>query len=321
MNNEDYNLIKKEIITNKIYTIRGVQVMLDSDLAELYGYEVKKLNQQVKRNIERFPDDFMFQLTKEETKMLPRSQIVTLEGKGSNIKYARHVFTEQGVYMLATVLKSETAINQSILIMRAFKEMRHYISNNQNLFTNNELLRITQNEKEILKIKNTMVSKNEFYETMKEFIGPNRKEEYLFLNGEKFSADVAYNNIYKSALNTIYIIDNYIGLKTLIHLKDIDNSVNVTIFSDNIRKGLTLTEYQDFLNQYNINIDFKTTNNKYHDRYIVLDYNTSNEVVYHCGASSKDAGNKITSITKINDIDNYKNMINELLLNKSLILK
>ena len=116
MNNDENNLIKKETIANKIYTIRGVQVMLDSDLAELYGYEVKKLNQQVKRNIERFPDDFMFQLTKEETKMLPRSQIVTLEGKGSNIKYAPHVFTEQGVYMLATVLKSETAINQSIFI-------------------------------------------------------------------------------------------------------------------------------------------------------------------------------------------------------------
>ena len=223
--------------------------------------------------------------------------------------------------MLATVLKSETAIEQSILIMRTFKEMRHYINNNHNLFTENELLRLNNEVSEINKRLDNTLTKNEFNEAMKEFVGPNRKEEYLFLNGEKFTADIAYNQIYNSALNTIYIIDNYIGLKTLVHLKDIDNSVNVTIFSDNIRNGLTLTEYQDFINQYNVNINFKTTNNKYHDRYIVLDYNTSKEIIYHCGASSKDAGNKITSITKIHDIDNYRNMINELLLNNGLILK
>ncbi len=319
MNNEENNLIKKEIITNKIYTIRGVQVMLDSDLAELYGYEVKKLNQQVKRNIERFPDDFMFQLTNEELSNL-WSQFVTAN-LSTMSRSNPYVFTEQGVYMLATVLKSETAVRQSILIMRTFKEMRHYINNNHNLFTENELSRLNNEVNEINKRLDNTITKNEFNEAMKEFVGPNRKEEYLFLNGEKFSADVAYNNIYNSALNTIYIIDNYIGLKTLLHLKDIDNSVNVIIFSDNVRNGLTLTEYQDFINQYNVNINFKTTNNKYHDRYIVLDYNTSKEIIYHCGASSKDAGNKITSITKIHDIDNYRNMINELLLNNGLILK
>ena len=236
-----------------------------------------------------------------------------------------YVFTEQGVAMLATVLKTSVAAEISMSIIDAFVEMRHYLAENQSLIPTQEFMRIimqvSDNTKSIQDIKKEMIKKDYFEEVMKEFVGPNRKEEYLFLNGEKFSADVAYNQIYKSALNTIYIIDNYIGIKTLLHLKDIDNSVNVTIFSDNIRKGLTLTEYQDFITEYNLNIDFKTTYNKYHDRYIVLDYNTSNEVIYHCGASSKDAGNKITSITKINDIDNYKNMINELLLNNKLILK
>ena len=315
----EFKILDTKTITSKIYTIRGLQVMLDRDLAEMYGYEVKRLNEQVKRNIERFPEDFMFQLSNEELSNL-WSQFAT-----ANINIMSrsnpYVFTEQGVYMLATVLKSETAVKQSILIIRAFKEMRHYLIENQYLLTNNDYLRLSLQVNENTNAISKMVTKDYFEEVMKEFIGPNRKEEYLFLDGEKFSADVAFNQIYKSAQHTIYIIDNYIGLKTLLHLKDISNSVNVILFSDNIRKGLTLTEYNDFITEYNINIQFKTTNGKYHDRYIVLDYNTSNEVIYHCGASSKDAGNKITSITRINDINNYRNMINELLLNQSLILK
>ena len=138
MNNEENNLIKKDIITNKIYTIRGVQVMLDSDLAELYGYEVK-------RNIESFPEDFMFQLNDEETENLSRCKNFTLNKsntRGSNIKYKPYVFTEQGIYMLMTVLKGDLAIRQSRALIRTFKEMRHYINNNHNLFTENELLRL-----------------------------------------------------------------------------------------------------------------------------------------------------------------------------------
>ena len=120
MNNEENNLIKKDIITNNIYTIRGVQVMLDSDLAELYGYETKNFNRQVKNNALKFEgEDFMFQLNDEETENLSRCKNFTLNksnGRGSNIKYKPYVFTEQGVYMLATVLKSETAIKQSVFI-------------------------------------------------------------------------------------------------------------------------------------------------------------------------------------------------------------
>ena len=117
-------------IRNRIYTIRGKQVMLDSDLAELYGYEVKNLNRQVKRNIRRFPKDFMFQLTRDEMEIL-RCQNVTANVKSRTLPYA---FTEQGIYMLATVLRGELAEQQSIFIMRAFREMRHFIANNAELF-------------------------------------------------------------------------------------------------------------------------------------------------------------------------------------------
>lgn len=228
--------------------------------------------------------------------------------------------------MLATVLKSEIAIKQSIIIMRTFKEMRHYLAENQSMITTQEYLRLTmqvsENTKNIQDIKDEMIKRDYFEEVMKEFIGPNRKEEYLILDGEKFSADLAYEQIYSSAKQSIYIIDNYIGSKTLIHLKNIPSSVNVIIFSDNIRKGLSLTEYNDFKNEYsNVNISFQMTNNQYHDRYIILDFGTTDEIIYHCGASSKDAGNKITAINRIRQIEAYQNIIQQLLLNPILQLK
>ena len=323
---ENQIILDKRNIAEKIYTIRGVQVMLDSDLASIYNIETKYLTRQVKRNIERFPNRFRFQLTKEEYYEILRCQNVTLElEQGKYSKYLPYVFTEQGVYQISSVIKSDIAAKVSVLIMDAFVEMRHYLIENQHLLTNNDYLRLSlqvnENKKDIQDIKEDMVTKDYFNEVMNEFIGPNRKEEYLFLNGEKFSADIAYNQIYKTAKDSIYIIDNYIGLKTLLHLKDIDSSINVIIFSDNIRNGVTFTEYNDFVNQYNINITFKTTNKKVHDRYIVLDYNTPDETIYHCGASSKDAGNRITSITKINDNTIYKSMIHDLLNNSALILK
>ena len=138
---------KKEILSvnniqNKVYVIRGQQVMLDFDLAEIYGYEVKYLNRQVKRNINRFQDDFMFQLSDEEMLNFSRCQNGTLnekEGRGNNVKYNPHAFTEQGIYMLATVLRGELAEQQSIFIMWTFREMRHYIMQNQQFVTQKEM--------------------------------------------------------------------------------------------------------------------------------------------------------------------------------------
>lgn len=302
-------------IKNKIYTIRGQQVMFDNDLAELYGYEVKRLNEQVKRNIDRFPEDFMFQLTFEEALHYSRSQNATLERKGSNLKYAPYVFTEQGVYMLATVLKSETAINQSILIMRTFKEMRHYINNNYNLFTNNELLRITQNERDIQEIKNKMITKEDFDDAMKQFISPNQLKEYLILNGQKIEANIAYEEIYNEATKSIFVIDTYIGSKTYSYFKNIDSKIKIIIFSENASKAAHLLELSEFIEEYpNVNIKLCKTNKHCHDRYIIIDFDTENEKIYHCGASSNNAGNKITTITQLNDLIGYHHMLEELLI-------
>ena len=331
LTNEKFEMIEsKTRITEKIYTIRGVQVMLDFDLAELYGYQTKNFNRQVKNNLAKFEgDDFMFQLTNEEVKELSRCNFFTLNkstGRGSNIKYNPYAFTEQGIYMLMTVLKGDLAIKQSRELVRTFKEMRHYLAKNEYMNVSTDFFKVCsqviENTKAIQNIKNEMITKTYFEEVMKEFIGPNRINEYLFLNGEKFSADLAYEQIYTSAKQSIYIIDNYIGPKTLIHLKDLPNTINIIIFSDNIKKGLSLSEFNDFKKEYpNVQISFQTTNGKYHDRYIVLDYGTDNEVIFHCGASSKDAGNRITSIIRINDIDHYQKMIHELLSNPSLKLK
>ena len=148
-------LITTDDIRSKVYIIRGQQVMLDKDLAEIYGYEVKRLNEQVKRNISRFPEDFMFQLNKEEIpEGFSKSQFATLNEKsnrqGSNIKKIPFAFTEQGIYMLATVLRGELAEQQSIFIMRTFREMRHYIKQNQQF--------VTRSEMELLSSKVTEIS-------------------------------------------------------------------------------------------------------------------------------------------------------------------
>ena len=152
---ETKELITTDDIRSKVYIIRGQQVMLDKDLAEIYGYEVKRLNEQVKRNISRFPEDFMFQLNKEEIpEGFSKSQFATLNEKsnsqGSNIKKMPFAFTEQGIYMLATVLRGELAEQQSIFIMRTFREMRHYIKQNQQF--------VTRSEMELLSSKVTEIS-------------------------------------------------------------------------------------------------------------------------------------------------------------------
>ena len=151
---EKTELVTVENICNRVYIIRGQQVMLDYDLAEIYGYEVKRLNEQVKRNVARFPEDFMFQLTKDEISFV-KSQIATsrnrymYEGQEGGRRKAPYAFTEQGIYMLATVLRGELAEQQSIFIMRAFREMRHYIKQNQQFVTQAEMRLVTAKVSEI----------------------------------------------------------------------------------------------------------------------------------------------------------------------------
>jgi len=328
--NKEIVVIDETTIKNKIYYIRNQKVMLDFELAEIYGYSTKRFNEQVKRNNEKFDDDFMFQLTEEEISEISRSQNATLNkgtGRGSNIKYKPYVFTEQGIYMLMTVLRGELAVKQSKALIRMFKQMKDFIIENQDFIGSKELLQIAvqtnQNTKDIAEIKSQMATKEDLKKVMENFIDPDTYKHFLLMNGDKIEADVAYTKIYKSAKKSIFVIDNYIGLKTLELLRAAKDNVEVIIFSDNVRNKDMLTKsiLNDFIRDYpNINLKMKIAGKKYHDRYISIDYGTENEAFYLCGASSKDAGNKISSITKIEESakDLYHTMFGGMLNNKDL---
>lgn len=316
-------LISSENIKDKIYTIRGVKVMLDMDLAEIYGYSTKAFNQQVRNNIEKFDEDFMFQLTQTELDNL-RSKILTanVSTMSRSLPYA---FTEQGIYMLMTVLKGELAIAQSKSLIRIFKEMKDFIIENRSLLDGTELAKLSiqtaKNTADIAEIKENMVTKDYLMTVIHDFSELSAIREILILNGTAVEADVAYTKIYQQAKQSIYIVDNYINTKTLLLLSHAKKNVQIIVFSDNVNKGITKTEFSDFTKEYpNINLTLQKTNGIYHDRYIVLDYNTATEKMYHCGASSKDAGKKINSILKIDECKPYHHIIDDLLKNPVLVL-
>ena len=320
-------IINEDNIKDKIYIVRGKQIMLDSDLAEIYGYETKNFNRQVKNNIEKFDEDFMFQLTDDEVLYLSRCKnFTTMQHKGikGGRVYNPYAFTEQGIYMLMTVLKGDLAIKQSKALIRLFKSMKDYIVDNNNFVDMRDFMKLSlqtnENTNSIKEIKNELIdTKNELTSIMDNFIIPEKYREFLILNGESVEADIAYNSIYSLAKNSIYIIDNYISLKTLVLLKNINKNIKVIIFTDNINKGLHKKELDDFICEYpNIDITFMKTGGIIHDRYIVLDYNTNTEKIYHCGASSKDSGKRINTIIEINDRNNYHIIINKLLYGNKL---
>ena len=323
---EELIIVDEKSIKDKIYIVRGQKVMIDSDLAKIYGYTTKAFNQQVKRNIGKFDEDFMFQLNDFEVKKLSRSQNVTLKnGSGHNIKYNPYAFTEQGIYMLMTVLKGELAVKQSKALIRLFKEMKDYIIDNNNFIDVRDFMKLSiqtvENTNSIKRIEQNMTTKDDLLNIMDNFIVPEKYREFLILNGDSVEADLAYNNIYNLAKKSIYIIDNYISLKTLVLLKNINKSVKVIIFSDNVNKGIHKQELDDFRSEYpNIDITFMKSSGIIHDRYIVLDYNNNTEKIYHCGTSSKDSGKRINTIIEINDRDNYHLIINKLLNNNELVI-
>ena len=308
----------EEIITQDkdmrdlIYVIRGQQVMLDSDLAELYGTEVKNLNRQVKRNMDRFPDDFMFQLTIEEIENLVKCQNGTspnanlFKGQGGGRRYFPYAFTEQGVNMIATIIKNDKAAKQSVLIMRMFKAMRHYIAENSQLLNNQDMLqisnRLAKHEEDISEMKETMAPKNDIDKIMDNFIDESKIKEITILNGQKFEAFEAYTKIYKQANLSIYIVDDYISIDTLSPLKYKKENVAVILFSDNKGTGSHMLRQRE-IDMFNCEYPILTLkrNGIAHDRYIVIDYKTNNEKIYHCGASSKDAGKKVCGINEVKD--------------------
>ena len=320
--------IDKEKVKSQIYEIRGMRIMLDSDIAAYFGVETAALNRAMKRNIKRFPPKFCFQISREEYHEILRCQLGILElEQGKYSKYLPYVYTEHGLSMLTSVLHTDRAIEASILIMEVFVEVAHYILQNTPLLPYEEL-KLLQNKQEklsdkIQNIEKNMVKKDELSDFMKLFDTGIRNEEILILDGEPFKADFAYQKIYGTAEKSIIVIDDYLGLKTLHHLAGAKNGVQITIISDNKGKNpLKLTEYNDFLKEYpNVKINFIVSLGRIHDRYIALDFGTKNEKLYHCGASSKDAGHRITTILEIKGIADYKTTLESLLSNRELKLK
>ena len=259
-----------ENIQNKVYVIRGQQVMLDYDLAEIYGYEVKNLNQQVKRNITRFPEDFMFQLTRDEIESVKSQFVISrddyfFEGQGGGRRTLPYAFTEQGIYMLATVLRGELAEQQSIFIMRAFREMRHYIKQNQQFVTQSEMRLVTAKVSEIsVQVAGVVDWKNKAEErfdsiqksidTLNEnFVSDKDFKNFVIYKGQKFEADAAYVDIYQQAQKSIYVVDDYMNTKTLQLLSQKQAGVEVILFTENghgKRGFLTSTVVSDFVQQY-----------------------------------------------------------------------
>ncbi len=336
----EFSLIDENMLKSRIYTIRGLKVMLDADLAEIYGYSTKVFNQQVKNNIEKFDEDFRFQLTSEEYENL-RSKILTssvgnflkngnfesndnLRSKKSTsswggARYAPYAFTEQGIYMLMTVLKGERATAQSKALIRLFKQMKDYIvAENRNLLGYDGIAQIAvQTERNT---KDIAVIQSDLKKVMENFVDPSTFKHFLILNGQKLDADVAYTQIYGMAKKSITLIDDYVGVKTLDLLRGIARGVSVTIYSDeNGYESLTEQIQKDFLKaRPDIKFDKKKTKEKFHDRYTFLDYGLKGEKLFHCGASSKDAGNKITTIMQIENTEIYHVLMEKLSVNPQL---
>ena len=263
MEKNDFVLSSDDKIIPKIHIIRGIQVMLDSDLAAFYGYETKYFNRQVNNNLNRFDEDFRFQLTEDEVKSL-RCKNFTSSWGGT--RYQPYVFTEQGVYMLMTVLKGELAVRQSKTLIRLFKQMKDFVIQGQNILACPDVLKISiqteRNTEDIKRIKQQMVSRDNLSALIRKFT---------------------------------------------------DSSV--------VNRGLHHSEFIDFRHEYpNVDIELKTTGGICHDRYIFVDYGTAFAKIFHCGGSSKDGGKRITSISQVEDMALYQNILTSLESNPPLFL-
>lgn len=297
----DLMLVNREFITTKIYTIRNKQVMLDSDLAAIYEVETKVFNQAVKRNIERFPEEFRFQLSEAEAHQLRdslRSQFVTLKNdgesqRGKHSKYLPYAFTEQGVAMLSAVLRSETAVKVSIEIMDAFVQMRHYLQENAGIIsrlTNTEI-RLLEHDKQFKKIDENF---SKIFNALESDITP--KKEGIFFQGQIFDAYAFFQDILQTAKKEIILIDGYIDLSILERFSKKKTGVQVTVYTD-AKTKLSPLDVQKFNEQYPV-LTVKHTA-KMHDRFLIID----SKKVYHIGASLKDLGKKCFAFELMQDAD------------------
>ena len=263
-------------VENKIVVLRDTQVILDRDLAVLYNVETSQLNRQVKRNIERFPEDFMFQLTKEEAEAL-KCQNGISKGKGGD-RYLPYAFTEQGVSMLSGLLRSDTAIKANILIMRAFVAMRRYLAANAQILYRLDCLDRKQLENE-----------QNFEKVFAKFEENEPVRQGIFFDGQTYDAYIFVADCIRKAKSRIVLIDNYVDDTVLTMLDKRSTSVSATIFTKQISKSLQLD-----IEKHNVqyaSIEVKVFKNS-HDRFLIIDEN-----IYHFGASIKDLGKKWFAVT------------------------
>ena len=287
-------------IKSMIYVIRNQQVMIDSDLAMLYQVETKRLNEAAKRNISRFPEEFRFQLTAEETESL-RSQFATLnenDGRGKHRKYLPYVFTEQGIAMLSAVLRSDVAIQVSISIMKSFVEMRRFIANNSLLFERISTVELRQLEYQ----RQTDEKLEQIFKYISEHEESSQK---VFFDGQIYDAFSLIVNLIQKAEKEITLIDGYVDVGTLNLLSKKKSDVAVTIYTQKQTK-LTKADVKNFNAQYpTLKIKYTKV---FHDRFLILDRTTA----YHVGASLKDAGKKCFGINLIQDAGIIKDILQRL---------
>lgn len=276
-----------EQIESLILSIRGKQVILDRDLARLYGVETKRLNQQVQRNLERFPEDFMFQLTKEEAE-LSRSQFATLNGRGHNIKHLPYAFTENGIAMLSGVLRSPMAIATNIHIMRAFNAMRHFIGSHAQVFQRMENI-----EKNVLALNAHQIDTDRKIEEVFRRLDDNseKPEKGIFYDGQIFDAYSFINERIREAKKRIVLIDNYVDDSVLTMLDKRNKGVDAVVYTKNISRQLSL-DFEKHNAQYSP-IEVKQFD-RAHDRFLCVD-----DTVYLIGASLKDFGKKWFGFVKL----------------------
>ena len=358
--------VTAQTIESKIFTIRNVQVMLDKDLAELYGVETKRINEQVKRNIERFPEEFCFQLTKEEVESL-RSQIVTLSSMNETLRSQNatsntenepsrsqiatlnnenqilrsqivisksenadlksqnatsssqnwggtrklpYAFTEQGVAMLSSILKSEVAVKVSIQIMNAFVQMRHFLAANGSLFARLDSVEKQQIETEEKLNRNIVqtqekltVHEKNFEKVFDALEAADLPKQGVFCNGQIFDSYKFVSDLIRKAKTSIILVDNYVDDTVLSMLDKRKSNVSATIYTQSISKQLTL-DLQKHNAQY-VPIDLRVMTN-FHDRFLFIDEKT----IYHIGASIKDLGKKVFGFSKLGlDAKQIMNML------------
>ncbi|MBQ9042965.1 MAG: ORF6N domain-containing protein [Eggerthellaceae bacterium] len=332
-------IMGEDNLRGKIHEVRGQKVMLDFELAEIYGYSTKAFNQQVKNNIEKFDSDFRFQITAEEWENL-RSKKLTSSWGGS--RYLPYAFSESGIYMLMTVLKGDLATRQSKALIRLFKQMKDAVEEGRGLVSRREFLdlslklndslseglrlrrdlgKVEDDVAQILDAMDGFVRESEIGAFVEDFGKAAERRGYLIMDGQLVEAAAAYAEVYASARRTVFVVDNYVDARTLEQLSAAREGLAVTLFTDNRGHRLRAADVGSFRKEFpEIALDVRSAGGFVHDRLVALDYGTPDEAVYHCGSSSKDAGKRATNIARLESPEMYRPIFERLLAQPELEL-